>query len=150
LGNVSFTVGLPRSGKSVFSKNTWQFEAGYEGAGRVVLSGDDFRYAVYNQRFSVIGEELVRASVITSARALCKNYDILIDETNTSKTSILQILSIDHNAHCYFITTKKDICIDRACKDGFYDLIPSIERMAKNLEENLDFIYSLPNLTIVE
>ena len=128
-GKLHFTMGLPRSGKSTFCK-TWM----YEKPGRVVLSGDDFRMAIYDRRFQLVGEELVRASMITAARALVHaGHEVMIDETNTTYTSVRHILNIDKEAEAWIFMTDKDECIKRAINCGHDDLQPSIERMAENL-----------------
>lgn len=137
-GFLYFTIGLARSGKSTFCKK-WQTEA----SNRVVLSGDDFRYAVYGQRWIREGEEIVRSSLITAARALFRaGYDVMIDETNTSEASIRHILAISADAKAYFVPTSAETCIDRAHASAHFDLPPSIRRMAKNLKTVLPKIRS--------
>lgn len=127
-GSLSFTIGLARSGKSTFCRK-WQSEA----PNRVVLSGDDFRYAVYGQRWIREGEEIVRSSLITAARALFRSgYDVMIDETNTTEASIRHILAISSDAVAYMIAPNLDLCVRRAHDAGHYDLPPSIARMNQN------------------
>jgi predicted kinase len=136
--SLEFCIGLPRSGKSTFSKR-WKAEH----KNGVVLSGDSFRLAIYDKRFQVVGEEFVRASIITATRALLlSGYDVLIDETNTSISNIKSILAIDKNAKAYFFKTDLETCINRARDCGFYDLIPSIYRMYNNLQLTLEALES--------
>lgn len=143
MGKLYFTIGLPRSGKDTFTKK-WREEE----KNRVVLSGDLFRYAIYDRRYSRVGEELVRASVITAARALLLDgYDVLINDTNTSYTSIVQILNVDENATAYFLDTPAEVCIERAIKTGQEDLIKPINEMLHNLEWTINEI-GLGNLKI--
>lgn len=138
VGKLSFCIGLPRSGKSTFCKQ-WQTEA----PNRVVLAGDDFRYAVYNKRYQFEGEELVRGTLMTAARALFRaGYDVMIDETNTSEASIRHILMIDPTAKAYHFLTMAGVCIARAIAAGQIDLPPSIERMQKNIDQILPKIRS--------
>lgn len=139
MSSLTFLVGLPRSGKSTFAES-WRLE----NPNRVILSGDDFRHAVYNQRFSIVGDELVRACLITAARAmLYQGRDVLIDETNTSTTHQLQILAIDPKAKCYYINMNPEICKQRAIECNQQDLLPSIDRMAKNLSISLPILDGL-------
>ncbi len=138
MSRLSFCIGLARCGKSTYA-NRWNSE----GTNRVVLAGDDFRFAVYNQRFQIEGEELVRASLITAARALYRaGYNILIDDTNTSPASIRHILNIDSNATAIIFQTPMEVCVARAIEHSQFDLPPSIKRMAKNLEVTLEQIKS--------
>lgn len=132
---MAFTVGLPRAGKSSFSKK-WRSENN-----GVVLSGDDFRMALYGKRFQIIGEEFVRAALITATRALLhQGTSVLFDETNTSLTSIRQILAIDPKAKVYLFTTSPEVCKNRAIACGHEDLLPSIDRMSKNLEVSIPYL----------
>ncbi len=136
MGRLSFTIGLPRGGKSTFCR-TWlnEFDDDKPSRKRVVLSGDDFRYAVYDQRFSAVGEELVRGCLITAARALYRaGYHVMIDETNTTPYHIRQILSIDPNAIAIYFTTPVQTCIVRAIDCNQQDLIDPIKRMYENLK----------------
>jgi predicted kinase len=129
MGKISFMIGLPRSGKSTFAEK-WKNEK----PNRVVLNGDNFRYAIYNKRFQVIGEELVKSSLITAARALyISGYDVLIDETHTTTSNILSVLAIDEDATAYFIKTPSEVCKQRAIACGQEDLVPVIQRMTENL-----------------
>lgn len=133
MSKLYFTIGLARAGKDSFCSK-WK----RGGENRVVLSGDAFRYAVYNRRFSLVGDEIVRASLITAARALIlEGYDVLINDTNTSIPSIRHILNIDKNAKAYFFTTPLETCIERAYLTNQPDIIPAIKVMSKNLEVTL-------------
>lgn len=136
MSRLSFCIGLPRCGKSTYCSR-WN----NEGTNRVVVAGDDFRFAIYNQRFQIEGEELVRASLITAARALYRaGYQVMIDETNTSGASIRHILNIDPNATAIIFQTPLEVCIARAIEHSQFDLPPSIHRMSKNLEITLEQI----------
>jgi predicted kinase len=124
-----FTIGLPRSGKSTFAAD-WQKKF----PKRVVLSGDDFRLAVYGKRFQYEGEPIVRASLITAARALLHaGYEVLIDETNTTSPHVYDILNIDPDATAYIFSVTPEECIDRAIDCEQLDLIEPIKRMNENL-----------------
>lgn len=142
MGRLSFTIGLPRGGKSTFCR-TWlnEFDDDKPSRKRVVLSGDDFRYAVYDQRFSSVGEELVRGCLITAARALYRaGYHVMADETNTTPYHIRQLLSIDANATAILFSTDIETCIERAIDCNQQDLIEPIKRMYSNLQSTLSQI----------
>lgn len=130
MGKLYFTMGLARAGKS-----TWIKEFKAKNPRIIVLSGDDFRYAVYNKRFEFVGEALVRGTLLTAARALLiGGNDVLIEDTNTSMKSVQEILNIEPNAKAYLFTTPIETCLERALATGQPDLIPSIKRMHRNLE----------------
>lgn len=135
---ISASIGLPRSGKSTFCRDwkKWDYN-------RVVLSGDDFRYAITNQRFELCAELHVRANLMAAVRALHRaGYHVFVDETNTSIAHIKEILDIDHNANFYIFYTDKQTCKNRAIDCNQQDLIPSIDRMYENLMVTLPLIYS--------
>lgn len=130
MGKLYFTMGLARSGKS-----TWIKDFKLKNPRIIVLSGDDFRYAVYNKRFEFVGEALVRGTLLTAARALLiGDNDVLVEDTNTSMKSVQELLNIDENAKAFFFTTPLETCLERAVLTGQPDLIPSIRRMQRNLE----------------
>ncbi len=136
MGKLTALIGLPRSGKSTFSK-IWR----NEGENRVVLSGDLFRLSIHGQRFLLQGEELVKGTMFTAARALLMDgYEVLLDETNSSINSIRSILSLSPNPRLILFNTSAKICKQRATECGQQDLLSSIERMDKNLEYTLDFL----------
>jgi predicted kinase len=125
-------VGLPRSGKSTWVKNNKTNE--------VVVSADDIRYLVYNQRFWTDGEALM-----WSVRGMFLKYlmqqgvDIIIDETNTTKERRKPILKLAKQFG-YHVTGNViegawiDTCIARAEATGQADLIPVINKMAEQFE----------------
>lgn len=53
-GQILYTVGLPRSGKSTIADRM-----AAKGPGRVVVSADDFRQALYQQPFIPTMESLI-------------------------------------------------------------------------------------------
>jgi predicted kinase len=129
---ITVMCGLPRCGKSTWVKNNKKLE--------VVISADDLRYIVYNQRFWAEGEALM-----WSIRSIMLKYlmqqgiDIIIDETNTTKGRRMPILKMAKQYGYYVIGNviegyTPDMCKERAIREGQNDLIPIIDRMAEQFE----------------
>jgi predicted kinase len=120
--------GLPRSGKSTWIKKNRQHE--------VILSADDLRYLVYNQRFWQDGEPMLWATHnIILKMLLNQGVDIIMDETNVTperrKLIIKQALNVGYDVECIWVTTPKETCLDRAIRLNDDIIQPVIERMAK-------------------
>jgi predicted kinase len=129
---IKIMVGLPRCGKSTWIKNHRTNE--------VVISADDLRYIVYNQRFWNDGEALM-----WSIRSMMLKYlmqqgiDIIIDETNTTKARRAPILKMAKHYGYHIIGNvveghTPDMCKERAIREGQNDLIPIIDMMAEQFE----------------
>ncbi len=155
-GKLYFLVGLPRSGKSFFA-NKWIcgtptevaiskiFEIGSQNSHdqitnvwiarpRVIIGGDDFRFAIHGRKFQIEAEGHVFACMDTAARALLRRgFDVMIDETSTSEATLRRYLKIDPEATPVFMDATEDECVERAIKDGKRYLIHPISRMAKQL-----------------
>lgn len=126
-----FMMGMARSGKSTYV-NKWI----KEDSNRVVVSSDDIRYAMHGNRYSSFAETMVFSVKHIMIRALLRRgMTVLVDGTHTSKISIERILEIDSTAKPILINTPKEICIERALLTNQADLIPTIERQNKNLQE---------------
>ena len=129
---LKIMCGLPRSGKSSWIENNKTNE--------VVLSADNLRYLVYNQRFWNDGEPLMWSlhSVILKM-LLQQGNDIIIDETNTTPKRRQPIIKIakDHGytVECVYITTPKEACLERAIKLNDDIIQPVIERMSNEFIE---------------
>lgn len=130
---IILMIGLPRSGKSTWVKNN-------QPKGSVIISADDLRYIVYNQRFWSDGEPLM-----WSVRGMMLKYlmqqgiDIIIDETNTTKERRKPILKLAKQYGYYAVGNVVegawiDTCISRAKDEGDKTIIPIIERMAAQFE----------------
>lgn len=61
------------------------------------------------------------------------DYDVLVDDTHTTKESVKRILEVDPDAVAVPIKTDASICKERAVKTGQKDLIPVIDRMSVNM-----------------
>lgn len=132
MGKLCYLVGLPRSGKSTFSKK-WKTE----GENRVVVTGDSIRYAVYGGGFKLEGEEKVKEILEFSAVALLSDgYDVLVDETNVKpeRRKVWDKLS----GTAIYIDTPLDVCLSRVIgKENDGSVIAfkeAIKLMAKDLE----------------
>jgi len=132
MSNIQIMCGLPRSGKSTWIKSNKTNE--------VIISADDIRYLVYGQRFWGDGEPLM-----WSIRGMMLEYlmqqgvNIIIDETNTTKERRKPIIKLAKKYGYSIIGNvvegaSEKVCIIRAEKEGQTDLIPIIQRMAKQFE----------------
>ncbi len=142
-GKLFFAVGLPRSGKSSWCR-TWSYEPVCHSSlhfyswqkPRVVVSGDDFRRAIHGHAYIKEAEGLVFASMDIAAKALLfSGFDVIIDETSTTESSILRYLRIDMDAEPVFIDTPEAVCIERALATGKEYLVGPIQRMSRQLAE---------------
>lgn len=132
-GRLFFLVGLAHSGKSTVA-NSWLVEARVPRP-RVVIGGDDFRQAVYGKEYDPDREGLVFAAMDTAIRALLyRGFDVLVDETCTTESTLLRYLKLDLDAIALFVDTDVDTCIERAIRNGREYLITPIRRMDSQLK----------------
>lgn len=125
---ITLMCGLPRSGKSTWVKENKTNE--------VVVSADEFRFLVYNQRFWSGGEPLMWSIREMFLKMLMKQgIDIIVDETNTTKDRRAPIISLakeyGYTIQCQVIQTNREVCMDRALENGQDNLVPIIDRMSK-------------------
>lgn len=159
-GRLFYTIGLPRSGKTTYA-NAWlcgpfpgmlgpfarrDNHIFYDSRldqitikrPRVVLSGDDFRRAVYQAEYSRTGECLVFGILDTAARALlARGFDVLMDETATTQATLTRYYLIDFDAQPIIIDTPEEECIRRAIEGGKPHLVEPIRMMAEQMKEQL-------------
>lgn len=116
-------AGLPRSGKS-----TW---AGQQSL--PIVNPDSIRLAIHGQAFYPPAEPLVWAFAHMMVDALFKagHGRVILDATNVSQKRRDEWISKDYSAQLRVFETSPTECIERARKGGREDLIPVIERMAK-------------------
>jgi len=150
---LSFTIGLPRSGKSTFCeqwvqkrddktvKGTMEAMASREYIiwnrnPRVIVSGDSFRRALHGHSYINNAEGMVFASMDVAIKALLlSGHDVIVDETSTTKGTILRYLRIDINAEPIWIDTPAEVCKQRAIDTNKPYLLGPIDRMAAQLAE---------------
>jgi len=146
-GRLLFTIGLPRSGKSVWCDDWVRgdrvpkvyegqfFEFRHQDRPRVIVCGDDFRRALYGREFQVEAEGSVFAAMDVATRALLnRGFDVIIDETSTTEQTLLRYLRLDINATPVWFDTPVSVCVSRAHETGRPYLEGPIYRMAAQLE----------------
>lgn len=127
--NLYFTIGLPRSGKSTYCEQ-WCNQSK-----RVIVSSDDIRMSMTNQRYNPYTETLVFATKHIMVRALLRRgFDVIVDGTHSTEISIMRLLEIDINAQHVIIDTPLEECVRRAKLTNQEDLIPTIQRIDKNMK----------------
>ena len=130
-GKLSFMCSTPRAGKSTYAKK-WAAEKPM----RVVVCGDAIRLALHGSRYNPLAETIVFGMQHIFIRSLLQQgYDVLFDDTNSSRISIQRLLEIDANATPVFIYTPVEVCKQRAIESGQEDLIEVIDRIDKNIKE---------------
>jgi predicted kinase len=132
-GRLYALCGLPQAGKST-AGNAW-VKGAPPGRPRVVLAGDDFRVSVLGAEYVPSAEHLIFSFIDTAAAALLRRgFDVLIDETSTSKPSLCRYLRLDHNFELLIIDTSAEECKRRALANNRPYLIPVIDRLSPRLE----------------
>jgi predicted kinase len=140
---ITLMIGLPRSGKSTWIEQNKTNEA--------IISADDLRYIVYNQRFWSDGEPMMWSIRTMMLKYLMQQgMDIIIDETNSTiarRKAIIDMAKENGYTIIGNVLEKAwvDECVERAMNEGQTDLIPIINRMAyqfeaPRLEEGFDKI----------
>jgi len=128
-GKLSFCIGLPRSGKSTIAKQMREKDSNL-----VVLSGDNFRMALYDGVYNRNAEGFLFSALDVAARALLiEGYNIIIDETCTDIRTVMRYLAIDPYATPILVDTPEQECIRRALINKQPYLVSVIEWQAKNL-----------------
>lgn len=121
------TVGLPRSGKTTFCKEVMKPR------GFVIVNPDSFRLAIHGQVFIPAAEPFVWAAVYAAVDALrLAGHDVVVDGTHMTKKR--RDPWEQRGAIFHLMETKREICIQRAVTSGREDIIPVIERMAKECD----------------
>lgn len=132
-GKLYALCGLPHAGKSTWA-NSWAKESIITQRPRVVLAGDDFRWALTGHEYLPHAEAHVLAVIDTAALALIRRgFDVLIDETSTSKPTLMRYLRIDPHFKLIFIDTPADECRRRVRETGREYLLPVIDRLEPRL-----------------
>lgn len=146
-GKLYFTIGLPRSGKSTYCDlwvrespviitNTWGGPRGKVSRPRVMVAGDDFRFALHANNYIPDSEPMVFAMMDIAIRAhIHRGIDVIVDETATTEGTIKRYLRIDPEATPVWVNTPVDVCKQRAIETNRSYLIPPIERLAAQFEK---------------
>lgn len=149
MNKLYFLIGLPRSGKSSFSKkwvedkiNILENNIYTENKNcycqnlnpRVIVCADDIRLAL-GHRWNGLVEPYVNATKLTMIRTLLQKHDVLVDGTHTTERSIRELLDINKDAIPYYIPTSPEECKKRAKETNQKDLYPIIDRMYNQIVE---------------
>jgi len=115
------TVGLPRSGKSTWSKTQ----------GLPMVCPDSIRLALHGERWNSLAEPFVWAIAKVMVRALfISGHDkVILDSTSITKSRRKEWESKDWKLKYVEFNTPKHVCIERAKQSNCEDLIPVIEKM---------------------
>lgn len=131
-GKLVVVVGLPRSGKSSFSRR-WESE----NSGRVVVCADNIRKALHGHAYIGQAEEVVHSIYYTMIRTLLlQGYEVLADDTHTSISSLLKMCAIDLDFKAVHIDTDEETCIQRAHLTNQSYLEKPIRRLAEQFRKN--------------
>ena len=122
------TVGLPRSGKTTWSK---QFLTKYP-----VVNVDSIRLALHGQRYQQLAEPFVWATAKTMVRALflAGHKTVILDETGITRARRAEWKSSEWVRAFVHIPTSEEECIARARALNEEFIVPIIMRMAANYE----------------
>jgi hypothetical protein len=91
---------------------------------------------LHGQAYIAEAEGSVFAAMDVATRALLlSGFDVIIDETSTTETTILRYLKIDPNAVPVFIDGTEEECIQRALATDKPYLVEPIKRMGKQLQK---------------
>jgi len=118
------TVGLPRSGKSTWAQST----------GFPVVNPDSIRLALHGQAFHGPAEPFVWAfaHMMVDALARAGHTTVVLDATNVTAKRREEWTARWPDSTFQVFDTPPAICMARAHDIGRDDLIPVIERMARN------------------
>jgi len=129
MNKLILTVGLPRSGKSTWAKKQ----------GHPIVNRDAIRLALHGQAFIGHAEDMVTAieAYMVKSLFLAGHDTVIVDATNLKEKYRKRWENLGSwTVTTHILTTSKEVCIQRA-KDGDRDdLIPVIERMVADAENN--------------
>lgn len=125
---LTLTVGLPRSGKS-----TWSRQQGVP-----VVCPDAIRLALHGQVFVAAAEPYVWAIARTMVAALfgAGHTRVILDATNTTKARRREWMPCDAPWWVRYreFYASAEMCVERALANGREDLPPIINGMASRFE----------------
>jgi predicted kinase len=129
MGRLIILIGRAKSGKSTWARNSFL-------ENKVIVCADEIRLSLHGQRFLAEKEKEVHKITEVMVKTLFKqDLKIIIDETNTTISSIRKWLRIDSAAEIVYIDTPPEICKQNALNFGHDDLVNKgvIDRMGDNL-----------------
>lgn len=117
------TVGFPRSGKT-----TWAKTQSYP-----IVNPDAIRLAMHGQRFIAEAERFVWATAHAMVKSLflAGHQIVILDACNNSRKRRAEWESTEWATFYKVVDTSAEACFDRAAGEGDTEIIPHIERMAK-------------------
>lgn len=139
MNTLIMPVGLPRCGKSTFTK---RYMAEYPGV--AIVNPDSIRAALHGQAFIQEAEDFIWANVklTISALMLAGQTNIILDATNLNAFQRAEWVKLakKHNYKVLFVMFRasKEVCQDRAKLNDQDYLIPVIDRMSKYLVDVSD------------
>lgn len=119
-------VGLPRSGKS-----TWARQTGYP-----IVCPDEIRKALHGRRYEVLAEPFVWAIAKVMVRALfgAGHPVVVVDATNTTLKRREEWYAEEWETRFKVIPTLPSECHRRAIEEGDQEIRPIIDKMAVQFE----------------
>lgn len=129
--SLILTVGLPRSGKSTWSK---EYIAKYPGA--AIVNPDSIRLALHGEPHIDKAEPMVwtMAKYFVESLFLAGHDTVIVDATNITKARRNFWRFGTWDLKFKHIDTSKLVCIQRATDERRNDLIPVIRKMADRFE----------------
>lgn len=123
---LTLTVGLPRSGKSTWSRDQ----------GVPVVNADSIRLALYEHAFIKSAEGMVWAiaEIMVKALFISGHSHVILDTTNCTKYRREKWKSSLWTRHYQVFSTPKEVCLQRAKAQGQDYLEAVIEDMTSKWE----------------
>jgi predicted kinase len=127
MNKLILTVGLPRSGKSTWSR----------GSGYPVVNPDSIRLALHGHAYIGSAEPMIWAvaKLMTASLFKAGHDTVVLDATNTTVARRAEWLKPDEwEVEYRSFKTPTEVTIERAHLTGKPELIPVIERMAAEMQ----------------
>jgi predicted kinase len=120
------TVGLPRSGKSTWSRKQ----------NHPIVNPDSIRFAIHGQRYIQAAEPYVWAIAKTMVHSLflAGHSTVILDATNLTLKRRQEWISNNWKTFYYPILTTKEECIRRAAQENDHYIIDVIKRMSEEYQ----------------
>ena len=124
------TVGLPRCGKT-----TWAKEQNIP-----IVSRDAIRLSLHGKPYLQEAENMITVieDIMVKSLFLAGHDKVIIDATHTTEKRRERWKNNSWDIVLKTFSTSKNICIQRAINTDRKELIPVIERMAKQIDININ------------